>query len=181
MGTRKSTQAQRIDGRAIPTARERSVPAPMARQERAALPRAQRVLVASPTAQPSPPTASHAKRLPTASAAPARLAAGAGVAAKASRQPVDEPIVLFPAGQSATASARPRRQRFGELREALAGGWEIVQPIFARPLWSAPDDSKTAFNFVLSGPRGMRLVTVPEGRLVERFIRAHQLAVDYVR
>lgn len=73
------------------------------------------------------------------------------------------------------------RQGFGDLRAALAEGWEIVQPIFARPLWSAPDDSATAFSFVLRGPHGTRLITVPQGRTVERFIRDRRLAVDYAR
>jgi hypothetical protein len=73
------------------------------------------------------------------------------------------------------------RRQFVELRAALADGWEIVQPIFARPLWSAADDRTTAFNFVLSGPHGTRLITVPEGRMVERFIREHQLAVNHAR
>lgn len=82
------------------------------------------------------------------------------------------------------AAAKPRssvRQRFTELRTALADGWEIVQPIFARPLWSAADDSTTAFNFVLRRSSDTRLVTVPEGRTVERFIRDRQLTVDYRR
>lgn len=73
------------------------------------------------------------------------------------------------------------RQKFGELRAALADGWEIVQPIFARPLWSVSDDSTTAFNFVLRRERTTRLLTVPEGRTVERFIREQQLMVDYRR
>lgn len=73
------------------------------------------------------------------------------------------------------------RQKFGELREALADGWEIVQPIFARPLWSVADDSITAFNFVLRRERTTRLVTVPGGRTVQRFIRDRQLVVDYRR
>lgn len=73
------------------------------------------------------------------------------------------------------------RARFGELREALAEGFEIVQPIFARPLWSVSDDSTTAFNFVLRRERTTRLVTVPEGRTVQRFIRERQLLVDYRR
>ncbi|HEY1389139.1 MAG TPA: hypothetical protein VGF38_11395, partial [Ktedonobacterales bacterium] len=73
------------------------------------------------------------------------------------------------------------RQRFTELRTALADGWEIVQPIFARPLWSVPDDSTTAFNFVLRRETDTRLVTVPEGRTVERFIRDRHLTVDYRR
>ena len=48
------------------------------------------------------------------------------------------------------------RHHFGELRTALADGWEIVQPIFARPLWSVLDDSTTAFNFVLAPRRPIR-------------------------
>ena len=73
------------------------------------------------------------------------------------------------------------RRQFIELRSALAEGWEIVQPIFARPLWSSADDRTTAFNFVLSSPHGTRLITVPEGRMVERFIREHHLTVNHVR
>lgn len=72
-------------------------------------------------------------------------------------------------------------QRFGELREALADGWEIVQPIFARPLWKAADDSLTAFNFVLRREQSTRLLTVPSSRSVERFIETRQLQVDYRR
>lgn len=90
--------------------------------------------------------------------------------AKATRRTSDGP---------ATPSAM--RRRFGELRAALADGWEIVQPIFARPLWSAPDDSSTAFSFVLRGPHGTRLITVPQDRRVERFIRDQHLQVDHVR
>ncbi len=92
--------------------------------------------------------------------------------------------VTHPAATTAGKTTQPRsgvRQRFTELRTALADGWEIVQPIFARPLWSVPDDSTTAFNFVLRRETDTRLVTVPEGRTVERFIRDRQLTVDYRR
>lgn len=81
-------------------------------------------------------------------------------------------------------SKRPRKsssRRFGDLREALADGWEIVQPIFARPLWSATDDSQTAFNFVLRRDQATRLLTIPHNRTVERFIATHSLQVDYRR
>lgn len=70
------------------------------------------------------------------------------------------------------------RKQFSELREALSGGWEIVQPVFARPLWSAADDSQTAYSFVLKRETATRLVTVPGGRMVERFIATRHLAVD---
>jgi hypothetical protein len=73
------------------------------------------------------------------------------------------------------------RECFGELRTALNEGWEIVQPIFARPLWSAADNSATAFSFVLRRDQATRLVTVPEGRTVQRFIRDRDLTVDYRR
>jgi hypothetical protein len=79
---------------------------------------------------------------------------------------------------------RPRKmssRRFGDLRAALAEGWEIVQPIFARPLWSAADDSQTAFNFVLRRDQATRLLTIPDSRTVERFITTHSLTVDYRR
>jgi hypothetical protein len=81
-------------------------------------------------------------------------------------------------------SKRPRKsgsRRFVDLREALADGWEIVQPIFARPLWSAADDSQTAFNFVLRRDQATRLLTIPHSRTVERFIATHSLQVDYRR
>ena len=73
------------------------------------------------------------------------------------------------------------RRRFGELRTALADGWEVVQPVFARPLWSATDDSITAFNFVLRRGAATRLLTVPDGRTVARFVRDQRLSVDYRR
>ncbi len=104
-------------------------------------------------------------------------------------------IAAFPGLKLSTAVASPPahaspkpspgkisvRQRLGELRGALAEGWEIVQPIFARPLWSVLDDSTTAFHFVLHRELDTRLVVVPEGRTVERFIRDRHLIVDYRR
>jgi hypothetical protein len=89
------------------------------------------------------------------------------------------PITRTTVAAPATSPRKGVRQRFTELRTALADGWEIVQPIFARPLWSVPDDSTTAFNFVLRRDDDTRLVTVPEGRTVARFIRDRQLTVDY--
>jgi hypothetical protein len=92
------------------------------------------------------------------------------------RLPITRTTVAAPATSPRKGGVR---QRFTELRTALADGWEIVQPIFARPLWSVPDDSTTAFNFVLRRDDDTRLVTVPEGRTVARFIRDRQLIVDY--
>lgn len=103
-------------------------------------------------------------------------------AAKASATPSTTPSTTPPAGQpSASQPKRLRKssgKRIGDLREALADGWEIVQPIFARPLWSAADDSQTAYNFVLRREQATRLLTIPDSRTVERFIAAHSLAVD---
>jgi hypothetical protein len=101
-------------------------------------------------------------------------------------QPVQSLLPLGPAPSAAAPirhAARPTgvRRRFGELRTALGEGWEIVQPIFARPLWSAADDSITAFNFVLRRGAATRLLTVPEGRTVARFVRDQRLLVDYRR
>ncbi|HEX9057837.1 MAG TPA: hypothetical protein VF818_09920 [Ktedonobacterales bacterium] len=124
--------------------------------------------------------------------APAQLSLllPAGVSRSMASHPVPAPAASA-TGPDYARVARPSagvraatpavRQHLGELREALAEGWEIVQPIFARPLWSSPDDSATAFNFVLRGPHGTRLITVPQGRGVDRFIRDRRLRVDYVR
>ncbi len=94
------------------------------------------------------------------------------------RETGEEAHVSAPRNHDARLSVR---QSFGELRTALSEGWEIVQPIFARPLWSATDNSTTAFNFVLRREQATRLVTVPEGRTVQRFIRDRELTVDYRR
>lgn len=105
--------------------------------------------------------------------------------------PTPRPTPRDPTRNAPSDEARPAprtretkasvRQCFGELRDAIDEGWEIVQPIYARPLWSVSDDSTTAFSFVLRRERATRLVTVPEGRTVERFIRDRQLTVDYRR
>lgn|SRR5690348_12360826 len=108
---------------------------------------------------------------------PVRLGTSATVVATVTpiHVPVAEPAVSHPGRRNGV------RQRFGELRAALAEGWEIVQPIFARPLWSVADDSTTAFNFVLRREQTTRLLTVPSGRTVQRFIQERNLAVDYRR
>ena len=126
-------------------------------------------------------TSSASSAASAASAAKAqRAVATCAITAPVLRLPVTRPAtVKQPA--PATSQRKGVRQRFTELRTALADGWEIVQPIFARPLWSAPDDSLTAFNFVLRRDDDTRLVTVPEGRTVARFIRDQRLAVDYRR
>lgn len=156
--------------------------------------------VAKPT--PRRATRSHARNAPALAPAPARgshappvgnaLARDAipTLASALAQQPVTfitEPaaITMFaaqPTARPAGKHGKPVagvRHKFGELREALADGWEIVQPIFARPLWSVSDDSITAFNFVLRRECTTRLVTVPAGRTVQRFIRDRQLIVDY--
>jgi hypothetical protein len=69
--------------------------------------------------------------------------------------------------------------RFSELCGALAEGWEIVPPIFVRPLWSARSSMDRAFHFVLHRGRHTRLVVVPRFNQVEQFVREHHLAVDY--
>jgi hypothetical protein len=111
-------------------------------------------------------------------------AAHAAVATCAITAPVLRLPVTHPSAPKTTAGTKPRggvRQHFTELRTALTDGWEIVQPIFARPLWTVPDNSATAFNFVLRREADTRLVTVPEGRTVVRFIRDRRLVVDYRR
>jgi hypothetical protein len=73
------------------------------------------------------------------------------------------------------------RQRLGELRAAIAEGFLIQEPIYARPLWSTPDNSRIAYSFVLQHNQVTRLITVPDGRTVQQFIRARDLQIDYRR
>ncbi|HEX9038993.1 MAG TPA: hypothetical protein VF808_18570 [Ktedonobacterales bacterium] len=102
-----------------------------------------------------------------------RLAAAPG-----GRDATPRPEPREPAAPAAPRRPGGARKQFTELRAALASGFEIVQPVFARPLWSAADDSLTAYSFVLRRESATRLVTVPGGRLVERFIATHRLSVD---
>ena len=73
------------------------------------------------------------------------------------------------------------RRMLGELRAAMADGFEIQEPIYARPLWSSPDNSRIAYSFVLQREQVTRLITVPDGRTVQQFIRKRTLQVDYRR
>jgi hypothetical protein len=83
-----------------------------------------------------------------------------------------------PLGAKSAGDPHSLRRQLHELRQALKDGWVIVQPIFARPLWSAVQDETTAFHFVLRRERATRLVTVPEGRPVTRFIRERALTIQ---
>ena len=120
-------------------------------------------------------------------APPAQLrlasASGSNPTPRPRQQPTSTTTPTPPASETPATPKRPRppssTRRFSELREALADGWEIVQPIFARPLWSAADDSRTAYNFVLRREQATRLLTVPGTLAVERFIAAHKLTVDH--
>ena len=105
---------------------------------------------------------------------------------RARQQPASQPTpVSSPAPASQSAHAAPKRPRpsgaraLSELREALAEGWEIIQPIFARPLWSAADDSRMAYNFVLRRDQATRLLTAPGTVAIERFIETHRFTVDH--
>ncbi len=111
---------------------------------------------------------------------PALVAAHSLVAKEASASVSPAPIPER-ARPSGPREGRGNMQaHFAELRAALEDGWEIVQPIFARPMWTVVDDSATELHFVLRRDVATRLVTVPEGRGVQRFIREHHLAVNYL-
>jgi hypothetical protein len=70
------------------------------------------------------------------------------------------------------------RRGLGELRDALSEGWQIVQPIFARPHWTSVDDQQTAFHFVLQRDQSVRLLTIPDDNTIERFIHDRALVVN---
>lgn len=153
------------------------------RPDRAHKAHAVQVYAARPRPSTAAPGASSAiAQLPLPVRLGATSAGTAGTAAAVATVTVT-PIHVPVAAPSTSHPGRRNgvRQRFGELRAALAEGWEIVQPIFARPLWSVSDDSTTAFNFVLRREQTTRLLTVPSGRTVQRFIQERNLAVDYRR
>jgi hypothetical protein len=70
------------------------------------------------------------------------------------------------------------RKKYSELRAAIAEGFEIQEPIYARPLWSSPDDSHIAYSFVLQREQITRLITVPDSRTIQQFIRKRKLHID---
>jgi hypothetical protein len=128
--------------------------------------------------------AARLRRAARGSTSPASASARTAVATCAIAAPVLRMPVARPSAPKTPAVTKPRggvRHQFTELRTALADGWEIIEPIFARPLWTVPDNSATAFNFVLRREADTRLVTVPEGRTIARFIRDRELVVDYRR
>jgi len=146
------------------------------RPDRAHKPHAVQIYAARPRPSTAAPGISSAvAQLPL----PVRLGAASATAAVATVTPIHIPIAEPAASHPGRRNGV--RQRFGELRAAMAEGWEIVQPIFARPLWSVSDDSTTAFNFVLRREQTTRLLTVPSGRTVQRFIQERNLTVDYRR
>lgn len=183
MVKRKSATTERAGGEATTSARRRTAPI------------AQETLPGIDETMPEPPmrasrrSAGHATPLATVEVS-LRVAPSNGPRQPARPEP---PVTPAPSEASAAPDSRgvsrlePKRtrktssRRIGDLREALADGWEIVQPIFARPLWSATDDSQTAFNFVLRRDQATRLLTIPDSRTVERFITTHSLQVDYRR
>lgn len=81
----------------------------------------------------------------------------------------------FGVGKATTPNVR---QNLRALRAALTEGWELVQPIFVRPQWSALDDGQMALHFVLQRGRATQLVTLPETRAVLRFIHQHAWRVQ---
>ena len=66
-----------------------------------------------------------------------------------------------------------------ELLSALAEGWEIVQPIFARPLWSSVNNSEMGFTFVIQRQERICMIVVPKDQAVEQFIRKRRLVIDH--
>ncbi len=155
-GKRRAATQRELPGMVASEATPSPAASAAPRRERRATPPTQLRLASANGSNPTP----RPRQQPAASATPAPIPSETPAAPKRPRQP---------------SNAR----RFSELREALADGWEIVQPIFARPLWSAADDSRTAYNFVLRRDQATRLLTIPGTLAVERFIEARKLAVDH--
>ena len=60
--------------------------------------------------------------------------------------------------------------RYLLLRSALEAGWSIEEPVYLRPRWS--EDGPRVYHFILrlEAEGDPRLLTVPEGPEVERFV-----------
>jgi hypothetical protein len=135
----------------------------------------------------SPRTATHKKTpkaipQPTATGKSATLPVAAVMAEAIAQLPLSFATALPPSILKQPVRAQLSvRQRLGELRAAIAEGFLIQEPIYARPLWSSPDNSRIAYSFVLQHNQVTRLITVPDGRTVQQFIRERDLAVDYRR
>jgi hypothetical protein len=67
--------------------------------------------------------------------------------------------------------------QFRQVIAAIDLGWHVEEPVYLRPRWTG--DSRRVYHFILkrapvSTPR---LITVPEGPAVERFVRDEYLRV----
>jgi hypothetical protein len=62
------------------------------------------------------------------------------------------------------------------LLAALDQGWHIEDPVYLRPRWG--DSGGRVYHFILHRPfYAPRLVTVPEGPAVDRFVQTEALRV----
>jgi hypothetical protein len=66
------------------------------------------------------------------------------------------------------------------LHELLTKGWKIEPPVYARPRWQSPSDSKDkkTYHFVLWRDNQVNLVSIPESPEIRQFLVEHGLAVD---
>jgi len=67
--------------------------------------------------------------------------------------------------------------RYRQLLAALDTGWQIEEPIYLRPRWS--ENRTREYHFILRRPHSTapRLLTVPEGAEVDRFVIDQKLKV----
>jgi hypothetical protein len=64
--------------------------------------------------------------------------------------------------------------------ELLTKGWKIEPPVYARPHWQSPSDSKDqkTCHFVLWRDNHVNLVGIPGSREIQQFLVEYELAVD---
>jgi hypothetical protein len=69
---------------------------------------------------------------------------------------------------------------FASLHELLTEGWKIEPPVYARPRWQSPSNSKDnkTYHFVLWRDNQVNLVSIPERPEIQQFLAEAELAVD---
>jgi hypothetical protein len=72
----------------------------------------------------------------------------------------------------------PREQRYLALLAALDVGWYIEEPVYLRSRWGADDPPMYHFILRCNAQETPRLISVPQGPEVERFLLDHHLQIE---
>jgi hypothetical protein len=76
--------------------------------------------------------------------------------------------------------ANSRYASYTSLQELLTKEWNIEPPVYARPRWQSPSDSKErkTCHTVPSRDNQVNLVTIPESPEIQKLLAEYGLTVD---